>query len=758
VASFVQSAHHVIAGVSGHVFNGASWASPPTVGNLLISCWGFGTGQDAIGDSMPGWTRITDNSALVGVGGAGGHPIMFWKVAEASEATTPTIDTGNSNAPDGDGNHYLLEFSGSVTFATSNSSHSESPTPSPGVLVTPLADETAIIVTFLEYHTTLHGQGTPTSGTTEVFEEGVLPGGTGNPQHWVGYQIVDPTDGSAYSVNPQSFTGNGVKWGSITAAFTVPPAPPTPGLWVDWDGDGFGDTAVTITDHRLARMLPEAAIDTAQDNITADVKRVTIDRPGANDHYGKVEAVQMTVIIKNEDGKYNPDNTASPLYGKLKPGLHVWFGSNADATLTDSGLSIFGRFGGYIREIVPTPVATSPYEAQLICDDALARYDSARARVEFAEDRAVSDYRQAILDAIGETRSSLTTEADVLAFSGTHGADTRGVIVRGRTDNGASDLATLAGLIAKHRDSPINALQALEELNSLTGTRHFIQPGATKEEWYTYVTVPRGWKLDSAEDASIGGTTEIQSTSGYRVTAESVINVQEVEVRPTSTASGPVTVWRYADVPFGLTNNSPVSIVADFGDYVFDATASKASTGSTVMMTTTNFGDGMLIRLDSAGSSTVTALTVTGRPVIREPQSVIESTEPSSITAYGERRGQSIASDLLQSPALARGLADFHIWKFAQPLKRQKVDIANALDVTLPLTLYDVVTETLVQLSIAGRRFEITGIHEEWVRTATAVIREVRFSLDLQETPNQTALSFFRIGISGLGGTDGLAP
>src|SRR4029079_4787736 len=207
--------------VGGHVFNGASWPAPPTEGNIIVSCWGFADGQDAIGDPMPGWTQVQPgiDTTFSGVGGNGAHPLMFYKVATDSEDTTPTIDTGSTDSPDGDGNHYLMEFSGASILSASNAGASDTGTATPGVTVSPAAGNQAIIVTFLEYHTTLHGQGDPTTGTTELYEEGVIGGGgAANPQHWVGYRIVSSATGSAYNVNPENFTGGGVKWGAGEAA------------------------------------------------------------------------------------------------------------------------------------------------------------------------------------------------------------------------------------------------------------------------------------------------------------------------------------------------------------------------------------------------------------------------------------------------------------------------------------------------------------------------------------------------------------
>jgi len=558
-------------------------------------------------------------------------------------------------------------------------------------------------------------------------------------------------------------------WRAVTLVFGVAPEPeeppdppeaedaPVPGMWVDWGLDGFGVSVSESEDAPLARMLPEGGGGAdVEDNITPDVKRVVIHRGGFADHLGGTSPGTMTVTVKNEDGKYNPDNADSPVYPLVKPDLSIWFGVNADGTVEDQNMTVYGRFGGYVREIVPMPVPGSSYEAQLICDDAFGRWRQATARVEFMEDPSIAEAREAVLDALDETRFDLDTEADHIAFFGTTGTRTR-TVTAGTPGQFVPTQDVLRGRI---RQPTANALALLEELNALAGTRHFIEPGDTKEDWYQYRTVNRHHKLDDSPDADIDGEDHGAATSGYRATRDTVINVAEVEVRPTTVDGNVVTVWRYGQVPFDVGPAASVRIIiADFGDYVFDAALSVAATGS-VTSAFTPFGDGALIRLDAAAEVTVTALTVTGRLVRRSDAETIERTSTSSRNRYGERR-QSISSDYMQSTGLAKGIAEFVLWKFAEPLTRPRVDLINTLSKTLPLELYDVLTLTIDRLHVAGRRFEMIGLHEEWQTAAVTTNGPLvfsSFSFELQETPNQTALSFFRVDISSLDGTDGLAP
>src|SRR4029079_7088756 len=84
----VQNAHGSVSSPSSnpHIdIEGASWASPPTPGNLLICAWMSFAQQASTPGTMTGWTQLNTTEAFVGVGGSGGTITVYWKIAEASE-------------------------------------------------------------------------------------------------------------------------------------------------------------------------------------------------------------------------------------------------------------------------------------------------------------------------------------------------------------------------------------------------------------------------------------------------------------------------------------------------------------------------------------------------------------------------------------------------------------------------------------------------------------------------------------------------
>ena len=95
-------------------------------------------------------------------------------------------------------------------------------------------------------------------------------------------------------------------------------------ILVDWDGDSW-----------------------CEDDVTADVMTFTFTR-GRDAELGRTQAGTCEMRLRNEDGRYSPDNQASPLYGLILPGRMVqakYTGLSGDVYL----------FTGFINELRPNP-------------------------------------------------------------------------------------------------------------------------------------------------------------------------------------------------------------------------------------------------------------------------------------------------------------------------------------------------------------------------------------------------------------------
>jgi hypothetical protein len=538
------------------------------------------------------------------------------------------------------------------------------------------------------------------------------------------------TSAAAASYDLLGQNTSGAEYMAALAAF-LPVVGPAPGVWVDWNytgGDPSFDTGAG--DGSLARMLPEAS--PVSDNITTDVVRFDWTRGASSDHVGQPSPGGCTIIVKNGDtaaqpGKYTPDNTGSTLYGKLRPGLPVWIGRNADGTLSGSGQTVHGIWAGYVRQIVPVPSdgANETPTAEIICEDPLGYYSRQRTSVIESTTRSVEELREAVLDDIGETvtRIDLASETNTMQLSS---ADST------------------------------SALRVLEEINTATGTRHSIEPADAKDDWYTYRTVTRHHKLNAATDFTVNAD-NVQATAGYRVTEENVVNYQEVETPEIRFLPGITTVWT-APVPLLVSTTQPTVLIASFEDFVKDASIALASSGGTLTSEFESLGDAGVVRLYAIGSDvTVTELVVQGYPVDRSDTSRSVAEDTASQLAYGTRAGSTISSPYVGAPALGQGLANFLVWKFGSAHPRMTLGITNLFATLNGRTLYDTLGLTFDRLHLAGRRFEIIGEQGTCELAASASAVYWTTTYEIAETPNQTALSLFTLNTSTLGGSHVLA-
>lgn len=708
----------------------------------------------------PGTTQSSPPSGFTYVDIATIHPAsdhsgrLYWRIA-SNEAARSEGAGAYASTPAA-GTMHITEWANGTFGAFVSASHQgDSTVVTAGGAITPSQNDTIVVgcVVASGFATVTM---TPDAGVTELSESMFISGVS--PFTWQGYKAV----AAAVSTTIGGTIDSSQFFGGVTFTILGAADPPTPGMWYDFDRDGFDDAGSASDDHPLARALPEGG-STVTDLVTSDVISVQIDRVA--DTLGGTPIGSMTVVTKNTSGKYNPDNSGSTVFGKIDPGMPVWFGCNADLTLSGTGQTVYGRFGGYLRTVAPIPVggATDAPTVQWVFDDAMARYRDAKARVVFAANRSVATYRTAILAAINETRLDLATEADTLPSSGAVGIGTRSSsgsaaafrFIRFNLRQSLVDSLTAAlGSIAK---KPIvTALAVLEDLNRLVGTRHFIAPADTKESWYTYSTRNRQYKVGSAADGAL--TAMVSETSGYVHSNDGIVNAMSVEARPYREAGQASTVWQHSAVPFSITASTGRVIIADFGDMVLGATVTIRSTASAAVAVMTPYGDGAAIQVATGSADTVTALSVDGRPVIRLDSVVIEESDPSSIAAFGEMQGPNVSSELVTSEGLAEAIAKYHIWASARPRKSPSVTIYNHPSTLLPLDLFDVVTLSIDQLDVSLKRFEIVGIHETWTVAASASLALVAFTLDLRQTPNASALSLLTFGTSLYGGSDQFAP
>lgn len=510
-------------------------------------------------------------------------------------------------------------------------------------------------------------------------------------------------------------------------------ATPEPGYWIDWAQDGFdtgaGGTAVT-EDPRLARGLPQSAsVGTANggDNVTSYVLASSWYRGGSYDHVGASGPGGFTILLDNSTGRFDPDNTASDLYGLMRPGLPVWAGAiaatGAVGTANGTG-TVAGFLAGTVREFVPTVDASGRRVCEVIGEDALGPYSRATVSIEPSLTRSVQDFREAIMAAVGESNTTLAHEGAQLPFSAAESLD---------------------------------GLSLLEELNRATATRHFVRPADSKEDWYHYVTVNKLHKLQSAADQSLDGD-DITNVTGWRITNDNLIEVQRATVVPIGLTPDNGEVWSYEDVPFTLSAVRPKLIWANFDDYVFDASVDVDFTSGSGTANVTNYGKTAQVGIwATSANATIGRVRILGQQVVRGDSITVVAGDESP----GKLAGQPISSDYIGQSGAAQGLVDFIVWKFGQPLKRPALTVAAKNAATLSTIfsrdLYDVLTLSIDKLSVTSRRAEVIGLRGSHNpgRSGDGIWS---VTYELQETPNQSALDWFDVDTDSINGAQVIAP
>lgn len=475
-------------------------------------------------------------------------------------------------------------------------------------------------------------------------------------------------------------------------------ANPTTYVYIDWDDDGLWEAGENEADYVDWMRCKRSASTLAGD--------------GA--------ASQLTINLRNETGRFSPDNSSSPLYGNLDVGKKVW------VYCTYSSVD-YGLFAGYISKIVPLP---DTRRVQVIVDDPLARWRRTDVYLSPSNSRSVRDVRGAVLDALG-----LTAGQRSLAYG--NEADWAGTTGTGRLRK--------------------KALDVLEDCNLSTMSRHFIQPSATGATWFQYVTRERNYGHDAAVSETINNA---ESMEGYEVSDETVINEATVEVTPVDLdLSEKVWVLRFdVRVPAGTSRTIYPQWQEDdewVSDAILSATYSPTGAGYSVVLT--NWGDrAKIVMTAGAAEMKVTDAYITGRPARREDVLAVTSSSGASQTKYGERAAATINAAYTTSISSAEGVADHIIWRRKNPRKTPTIRVRNDFPAMLRHKPFDQVTVTYSRLAVTNRRFEIVGFDWQVADAGTAWL----WNYHLIETPSQTTMSFFRVGgtaAEGVGGTGILA-
>lgn len=489
---------------------------------------------------------------------------------------------------------------------------------------------------------------------------------------------------------------------------------------VDWTPSANRtDVEAVVANGTAAAMTARislAEVYESLDDITGDVLEARWQRGASFD--GGTEAPGLCILtVRNDDNKYDPDNTSSSLSGLLTLGRKVLIRSSY-ANL------VYGHFYGTLRRIIPRP---SDRQTELHFQDPL--YDLSRSETNEA----------VLLIDIRQWRLTLGTNAGFgsLQFDASRDSPELLIPVEG------TDRET--------------ALSLLTEFNQATGSVHFIR--AMSYDLFTYI-------CRSRVDLATGGALETLNASStgvvpgsYDLNDEAITNTQRVTAIPRAISSIRETVWIADSVPFTIPAGTSRTIwPGALTEPIYDMSSSVTATNSPTI-TFTAAGRSAKIVITAGGSdSAVTAVSLNGFRCIAETN--VESAQAQDATSaaapptgYGERVGGSINSRWLPSVSLAQGLADSIVQRYKDPKARPPLTLINVFPTQLRREVADRIALTSSRLSFTAKEFLIRS----FVTTVTpGTLWETVYQLE--EAP--TVQTWFTVGGTadeGVGGTGILA-
>ena len=355
----------------------ATFDSAPTEGNLLIAFYSVRGTTNTSYTGPSGWTQL--GTHFVGPSFDGGLSAIWYKVASASESATVTIMVGAS----GTSALYIAEIAGASSIDAYDQADSETASTTMTAGPVTVGSETYVLAAFTQSaRNTANGGTDPDftypAGWTRRYQRQVHGSGPA-----VCFGTKDATTTGSTSVSVTATNNDGYGW--MLFSLTVDPVPS--GTYIDWDEDGFSPG----TDDQIGPYVGSWRISRgASPEITGGAM------PGA-----------ATLVLRNpSDDRFNPLNTSSPIYGKLRDGVPVWLSVNSDGASTGSDPR--GLFGGRTTDITPLPVGGASVRAfvEIACEDALGWYGRTPCRIADAMFRSQGAFRELVMTTIGETRYS----------------------------------------------------------------------------------------------------------------------------------------------------------------------------------------------------------------------------------------------------------------------------------------------------------------------------------------------------------------
>lgn len=492
------------------------------------------------------------------------------------------------------------------------------------------------------------------------------------------------------------------------------------------------------------------------DDITADIKAADWNLGLSEPYQTVAPAAKLNLTVRNTDGKYNPENTGSPLYGYLVPGRRVQIAVDYGSGTTAYNFVV----KGIDPDWKPAAGYTGKTQARIICEDLsgwLERDTSPTAL--FQSKRADQIINSILLQApqvpvisgvwvlgktgFSELGSTTTLAADSDFMTLDTGISTFELYgdnsqIR-RTDNAASSV--------EERSSK----RIIAEVVAAERGRFFFDRAGTGQFWNRH-----HMPLITSVSGTISSTgTNKPRNVNYLTDRKYFAN--NVEIQPHQRSTGAeITLFTLASsvsiqagdeyqlsAPYLDANNQPTGAV--------NVKRGEWDGSATLALHLSAKGDRAEIKLKNNGTTTttLTTLTLVGQPVSGKNKLTAYAEDAASILAYGKTAALKINLPALDDYEVAVSAAKYEVSRRSSPnpLVTSVTVLVDPDTTTYPLE-WEIGDRITVDLPELGHAKDYIIIGESHRIEAGFFSLQTTFNLEPAETN-----VFWVLGTSELGDT-----
>jgi len=471
--------------------------------------------------------------------------------------------------------------------------------------------------------------------------------------------------------------GDGTLWGGTVVVYgTYPDVAYT--LAIDWNNDGTYSSSENEDDYML-KWNTERGRDFFLNSNGNGLEPI---------NEGK-----LTVVLDNSDGRYDPFNTASPLYPNVVPGRSIQFTVQDTSTLTD-----YIVFTGEIDDIRPF---AQEQTVEITAVDKMRMLSDIDVTIALNTDISVSNAIAAVLEAAGSTDYDIDSQLDIISYWWVN------------------------------QQKAANAIQEL--CDASWGTFFIANDGTAK---YYKRSRPISTVIDLSQETLLKDIVVNQPWDVVR-------NNIDVMVHPL-VQQATSTLWTLQDVPsvassdtielwgsYSYNNNavSATGVALASSDYSMNSDAGGGGTDMTSDFTVTTdvFGESIKFTITNNAAITgyITLLQIRG-DALYSPDAIRLNVSSSDSIALYKNRTFKLDSRWLQNTNLGITLSDTILDLLVDPRKYPVIRIESRPDIQYLPDLFDRINLTIAELSVDGayRIGKIT--HESINSTCQSVISTFR--------------------------------